>query len=90
MGLHSMAIIGYRVDQFSNKYYLLQNWWHTKQFLEVDEKYLCSCSPSFVFVKTPQTFIPSNFPQGVFRYYELEGIDKPETYPTEVIHGCSE
>lgn len=55
-----------------------------KQFIEVDEKYLSSCSQHFIFVETPQTHIPSNFPQGLFRYYELEGVDKPESYTREV------
>ena len=76
-----MIIIGVRSDENGRKYYLLQNWWKEKQFVEIDYEYLKVCQPTLYYVKTPQTKIPDEFPTDLVRFSENENIDKPESYP---------
>ena len=38
VGLHAMVLIGYRKDEHGKVFYLLQNWWKDKQFVEVRYK----------------------------------------------------
>jgi hypothetical protein len=49
-----MVMIGDRVAVDTGKtFFLLQNWWKTKQFVEVDEDYyLKSCGAAVYFVET--------------------------------------
>eukprot|EP01125_Pyxidicula_operculata_P022573 TRINITY_DN9356_c0_g1_i1.p1 TRINITY_DN9356_c0_g1~~TRINITY_DN9356_c0_g1_i1.p1 ORF type:complete len:101 (-),score=14.17 TRINITY_DN9356_c0_g1_i1:23-289(-) len=71
-----MALVGYR--KVGDKvFYLLQNWWKKKQFVEVDEEYLENSFANVYFVETPQTEIPSNLPTQTGKYFELK-IDRPE------------
>jgi hypothetical protein len=42
-GRHSMVLIGHRLEG-DNDIYLLQNWWKSKQFVEVDHNYLKRCN----------------------------------------------
>jgi hypothetical protein len=64
---HSMLIVGYRtVEDGKSKgvRLLLQNWWHSMQFVEVDEDYYKSCAPFHnpsrpIYVKTPQVEAPT-------------------------------
>jgi len=83
-GWHAMTLVGHRIDEKGTPYYLLQNWWKNKQFVEVDADYLEHCGANFHFIKTPQTAIPSNFAANYGRYYELEAIDKPEGHANEM------
>jgi len=76
-GLHAMALVGHR-NANGKRYYLLQNWWKTKQFVEIDEDYLKKSGATIYFVETPQIEIPTNFPRVDGRYFELEAIDKAE------------
>jgi hypothetical protein len=84
-GLHAMVMIGYRVAVDTGKtFFLLQNWWKTKQFVEVDEEYLKRCGAVMYFVETPQTKIPSEFPINMGKFLENENdLDKPESYRVE-------
>ena len=56
-GAHAMVMVGARRDD-SGQYFLLQNWWKEKQFVEVSEAYLQHCSATVFFVETPQTGVP--------------------------------
>jgi len=86
VGLHSMALVGHRKAKDGKRNYLLQNWWKAKQFVEIDEEYLEKSGASvFFFIKTPQTEIPTNFPQVIGKYFELEAIDKPEGLCNEMM-----
>jgi len=77
-GLHAMALVGHRTDAAGKVFYLLQNWWKHKQFVEVDEEYLENSGATIYFIKTPQTEIPTNFPKQFGKFFELELVDKPE------------
>ena len=80
-GLHAMMLIGARVDENENQWFLLQNWWAAKQFVEVDVEYMERASPTIFFVKTPQTAIPTKFPINFARFAENENfLDKCESY----------
>jgi len=65
-------------------FFLLQNWWKKKQFVEVDEVYMKKCRPNIYFVETPQTKIPEEFPtNNMCTFLENENLDKPESYAME-------
>eukprot|EP01125_Pyxidicula_operculata_P015868 TRINITY_DN5406_c0_g1_i11.p1 TRINITY_DN5406_c0_g1~~TRINITY_DN5406_c0_g1_i11.p1 ORF type:complete len:194 (-),score=38.44 TRINITY_DN5406_c0_g1_i11:138-719(-) len=79
IGLHSMALVGFRKDKDDKVYYLLQNWWKEKQFVEIDEEYLMRCGGTVSFIVTPQNEIPIEFPKQSGKYFELLAhIDKPD------------
>jgi len=80
IGYHSMVLIGVRKESNGKLYYLLQNWWPKKQFIEVDELYLKNCKPALFYVETPQYEIPTQFQTNSFRYAE-NNVDKPESFP---------
>ena len=79
VGNHCMVLIGARTVE-STTYYLLQNWWKSKQFVEVDEEYLKRSGATVYFVKTPQDEIPTQFPTTQSLYAENENLDKSESY----------
>jgi hypothetical protein len=78
-----MALVGHRQAADGRQFFLLQNWWKLKQFVEVDYEYLEKSGATVYFIKTPQTEIPKAFPQLAGRFFELEAIDKPEGYVHE-------
>jgi hypothetical protein len=47
------GVVGHRKEVNDDRY-LLQNWWNSKPFVEVDAQYLESCGAVIHFVKTPQ------------------------------------
>jgi hypothetical protein len=73
-----MVLVGHRKDDDGKQFFLIQNWWHKKQFIEVDEEYLIASGALITFVKTPQNGIPASFAISHGKYFELEMIDKPE------------
>ena len=58
LGKHAMLLVGHRQES-DKKLLLLQNWWRSKQFIEVDAEYLESTRTILYFVKTPQHAIPN-------------------------------
>jgi len=80
-GLHAMILIGARTDQKGKKLFLLQNWWKSKQFIEVDEEYLKHSFPTLYYVETPQRSIPDKFPVDFAKFAENENLDKAESFP---------
>jgi len=84
IGLHAIALVGHR-NSNGKQYYLLQNWWKEKQFVEVDDEYLERSLAYVNYIKTPQTGIPTTFPQLVGKFFELEAIDKPEGMCHEMV-----
>ena len=78
-GSHAMIIIGVRKAD-GRDFYLLQNWWRSQQFLEVDREYMTACRPSYWYVPTPQERIPDRLPQYQERWAENEMyLDKPDS-----------
>ena len=49
----------------------------------MDDEYLEASDVGVIFVKTPQTSIPSEFPTTKMFFTETEGLDKEEDYPLE-------
>jgi len=85
VGLHAMTLVGHRKDEKKGLYFfLLQNWWKGKQFVEVDEVYLRECEAQFHFVATVQTEIPQPFASSYGKFYELELLDKAEGHAFEM------
>jgi len=78
--LHSMVLIGIRNDSNGNIFYLIQNWWGQKQFIEVDDNYLMAGLPRLRYVETPQYSIPSKYETNSFKYVECE-LDKSDPHP---------
>ena len=81
-GLHAMILVGYRIVDGKNRY-LLQNWWKSKPYVEVDAEY-SDCSRDILrFIKKPQMEMgdyPSNFDVLV----ECEpGLDASENFIPE-------
>ena len=59
---HSMLVVGHRCTEEGQLRLLLQNWWESKQFVEVDEEYFKTCNTyQVVFVVTPQTAFRADF-----------------------------
>jgi hypothetical protein len=83
IGHHAMVLIGARTDSNDRRWFLLQNWWQKKQFVEVSEEYLEACGATVYFVKTPQPKIPIEFPTQTHLFAENENIDKPERARSE-------
>lgn len=87
VGYHAMVLVGYRFDSESNKnFFLIQNWWKEKQFVEVDEDYLKAHVGGIYFLITPQSEIIENVPPtyDFGRFRNVEGIDKPEGKPSQI------
>lgn len=79
IGRHSMALVGHRFDKKKRKlYYLLQNWWKEKQFVEVDMDYLIMCGAYIRFIQTPQDAIPNGLASTYFKYHALDFVDAQE------------
>jgi hypothetical protein len=79
LGLHSMIIIGCRRDDHNKLWFLVQNWWHHKQFIEISQDYMLNCECVVYFVRTPQHDIPSVFPIQNHFFAENTNVDKPES-----------
>lgn len=60
-------------------FFLLQNWWLKKQFVEVDAQYLQGSCALVYFVTTPQPSIPSSLPALSGQWFETDMVDKPES-----------
>lgn len=65
-----------------NQFFLLQNWWAEKQFVEVDLSYLAGTGATLSFIITPQMGIPSNFTSDYLSYHE-SSLDKQERHVIE-------
>jgi len=59
-GRHSLLLIGFK-SVMGHTYFLLQNSWASKPFVEVDFAYLKSCATEVVRVINPQPYIPVGF-----------------------------
>ena len=81
-GLHAMILIGTRTNDEGKKFFLLQNWWKAKQFIEIDEEYLKHSAATLYYVETPQLSIPETFTVDFARFAENENLlDKADRFP---------
>jgi hypothetical protein len=46
IGSHAMVLVGHRKDDTGKQFFLIQNWWFKKQFLEFDADYLIASGAS--------------------------------------------
>lgn len=84
-GNHAMVLVGYREEQ-GKDYFLLQNWWKKKQFVEVSSSYLIASGAVIYFVTGTVSLLENNFPanDGSYEYYEAEAIvDMAEKFMPE-------
>lgn len=51
LGSHSMVLVGIRRDENNKPWILIQNWWRSKQFCEVDSTYFTSANATILFCK---------------------------------------
>lgn len=49
--MHSMVLIGARKSSLGEYFFLLQNWWEGKYFIEVSGEYMHRCSAMITFVR---------------------------------------
>jgi hypothetical protein len=78
VGTHAMIIIGTRRDTENRLWFLVQNWWDSKQFVEISKRYLVNSRAVCFVVKTKQKIIPKEFPTHFHTYAESEHLDKSE------------
>jgi hypothetical protein len=63
IGYHAMVLVGYREDEeLKETYFLLQNWWKDRYFIEVSASYLEEVQADVVFVCAKLTRIPQDLP----------------------------
>jgi hypothetical protein len=86
-GNHAMVLVGICVDDSGKVFFLLQNWWKGKQFVEVSREYMIASDASFHFVVTPQESVSVDrhrFHSGRMHYVETEAtLDLPDNFPVE-------
>ena len=61
IGLHAMTLVGHRKER-GQHLFLLQNWWRSRQFIEVSADYLAAARAVVTFMKKDVTEIPKEFP----------------------------
>lgn len=81
---HAMVMVGYRIDPSSGKVLLLlQNWWISRQFLEVDEDYFNYSKARLFFCRHAQKTLRSNYDVTFGEYIEA-------AEETDMGEACSE
>jgi hypothetical protein len=78
-GRHAMVLVGCRIVD-GKKRYLLQNWWKSKPYVEVDVDYLLSSEATIHFIMEPQKEM-GDYPTSLETLVECEsGIDASENF----------
>jgi hypothetical protein len=73
IGRHAMVGLAVRSDtKTGNIYFLLQNWWSQRQFIEIDLEYMLASRAVLHFVAHPQPHIPRCFETQTGRFFETE------------------
>jgi len=68
-GNHALLMIGYRREKDELRF-LLQNWWASKPFVEVNALYLAGCGAQLTFSTAPRLEIPASFTLSTKRHVE--------------------
>lgn len=79
-GRHAMVLVGSRVVE-GKKRYLLQNWWKSKPYIEVDADYLIRSKATVHFIKEPQMQM-GDYPANLEALVECN-IDASENFVPE-------
>ena len=74
---HAMVLIGARKSRDKKYYFLLQNWWESKYFIEVSGECMYYCGGAITFINKPFART-SNLPTYIASYAETS-IDTPES-----------
>lgn len=70
-GMHAMVLVGVRKDPKDGHFwFLLQNWWKGRFFIEVDGEYMATSGCTVIFVMETITVIPSKMPLVSSQYAE--------------------
>jgi hypothetical protein len=81
-GRHAMVLVGYRVVS-GKTHYLLQNWWKSKPYVEVDSEYLL-CSEASVHFVTKRQEQMGDYPTSLEELVECDvGMDASENFMPE-------
>jgi hypothetical protein len=81
-GRHAMVLVGYRIVD-GKKRYLLQNWWKSKPYVEVDVDFLLSSEATIHFITEKQMEM-GDYPSNLEALVECEsGIDASENFIPE-------
>jgi hypothetical protein len=62
LGIHAVVMIGFRRNYRGEVFFLLQNSWLHRFFVEVSENYLKECKPDVTFWKDDQQWTPKDLP----------------------------
>ncbi len=84
---HSMCAIGFR-RQGTKTYVLVQNWWHNKQFVAIDDEYFYASGATAIFPKHPVRTAPERCHLTTAEYAEavMGGQDlAPEEVKSKVV-----
>ncbi|KAI9330850.1 hypothetical protein BDR26DRAFT_922364 [Obelidium mucronatum] len=82
IGRHAMVLIGSRQEK-DKTYYLMQNWWKKKAYVEVDAEYLLRSEATIHFIKEKQLKM-GEFPTSFEQLVECEnGLDASENFLLE-------
>ena len=77
-GSHSMVCVGYRKQIIHSKetiFFLMQNWWENKQFVECDSDYLEESCASVWFTRKQHVTLPAFSSTTMAEYAEAEQLD---------------
>ena len=78
---HSMLLIGARISAEGEYFFLLQNWWQDRYFIEVSGQYMHHCGATMTFVKKEITIRrPDLIPIACYSPYAETNVDNPETF----------
>jgi hypothetical protein len=78
VGFHAMLLVGGRVKD-GKYFFLLQNWWENRSFIEVSAEYMYSAEATISFVEQEIIEIPSNI-QCTDSPYAKTATDAPERH----------
>ena len=84
VGRHAMVLVGSRLVGGKERY-LLQNWWKTKPYIEVDADYLKNVDSTIHFLTVPQMEM-GDYPTTFESLVECDGgIDASENFMPEAL-----
>lgn len=77
------AVVGVATRQEQGRtIVLIQNWWKSKQWVEMDVEYLANCDALVWFVTTPQSATREEFDKFLFDAVFTESQDGPSGHET--------
>ena len=78
---HSMLLIGARISAEGEYFFLLQNWWQDRYFIEVSGQYMHHCGATMTFIKKGiTTRRPDLISIAYYSPYAETNVDNPEIF----------